>query len=199
MTDNRSRQVRAVLRTAALWGAAWTVAGGAIVFALALFDSPSAAGSPVQRLGAAIVSAMAWGVRFGIAGVVIGAAFAGLIRFGYRGRQLADINPVRFTLLGAVIGGVGVPLYLQMMNVLSGGGPIAWNLVTDDAMWAAPFGAVVAAGTILLARRGGARQVSSVGTQVSKVELEPGGMTALDAPQLQHEAGSRVTNAAQDA
>lgn len=156
MTDTRSRQLRAVLRTAALWGAAWTVAGGTIVFALALFDLPNGAGSLVQRLGTAIVSAMAWGVRFGIAGLVIGAAFAGLIRFGYRGRRLADIHPARFTLLGAVIGGVGVPLYLQMMNVLSGGGPIAWSLVTDDAMWAAPFGAVVAAGTILLARRGAA-------------------------------------------
>ena len=55
--------------------------------------------------------------------------------------------------LGAVVGGVGVPLFLQSMNVLTGDGPIAWGLVTDDAIWAMLFGGVAAAGSILLARR----------------------------------------------
>jgi hypothetical protein len=84
---------------------------------------------------------------------VIGSIFSSVIRLGYRGRRLADINPVRFGVLGAVVGGVGVPLYLQATNVLSGDGPIAWGLVTDDAVWASVFGAAVAAGSILLARR----------------------------------------------
>ena len=60
---------------------------------------------------------------------------------------------MRFAILGAVIGGAGVPLFLQTMNVLSGDGLIAWHLVLDDAVWAAPFGAAAAAASILLARR----------------------------------------------
>ena len=84
---------------------------------------------------------------------MIGAVFSSVIRLGYHGRRLADINPVRFGLLGAAVGGVGVPLYLQAMNVLTGGHLIAWGLVTDDAVWATVFGAAVAAGSIMLARR----------------------------------------------
>lgn len=153
MADNRFRHLRAVLRNAVMWGAAWAVAGGAIVAVLSLFDPDPGIESLVERLGMAILAGISWGVRFGIAGAVIGTAFAGVIRFGYQGRRLADINPVRFTLLGAVVGGVGVPLFLQLMNVLTGGELIAWGLVSDDAVWATVFGAVVAAGSILLARR----------------------------------------------
>lgn len=153
MTDNRFRHLRAVLRNAVTWGAAWAAAGGALVTAISLFDPSPGIESLVERLGMAIVSGIAWGVRFGIAGAVIGTVFSSVIRFGYRGRRLADINPVRFAMLGAVVGGVGVPLYLQTMNVLSGDGPVAWGLVSDDALWATVFGAAAAAGSILLARR----------------------------------------------
>ena len=153
MTENRFPRLRAVLRTALTWGAAWAVAGGALVAAVSLFDPNPAIESLPERVGLALLGGMAWGVRFGIAGAVIGTAFASVIRLRYRGRRLADISPLRFGLLGAVVGGVGVPLYLQSMNVLFGDGPIAWRLVTDDARWATVFGGVVAAGSILLARR----------------------------------------------
>ncbi len=153
MMDDRFRHLRAVLRNAVTWGAAWAVVGGALITALRLVDPAPGVESLVERLGMAIVSGMAWGIRFGIAGAVIGTVFSGVIRLSYRGRRLADINPVRFALLGAVVGGVGVPLFLQMMNVLSGDGLVAWGLVLDDARWATVFGAAVAAGTILLARR----------------------------------------------
>lgn len=69
----------------------------------------------------------------GTAGAVVGTVLSVVIRLGYRGRRLGDIDPLRFGMLGAVVGGVGVPLYLQTMNVL--------------------FGAAAAAGSILLARR----------------------------------------------
>lgn len=153
MTDDRFRHLRAILRSAAIWGAAWAVAGGALVTAVSLFDPSPGIESLIERIGLAILTGAAWSVRFGLAGAVIGSIFSSVIRLGYRGRRLADINPVRFGMLGAVVGGVGVPLYLQAMNVLSGDGPIAWGLVTDDAVWATVFGAAVAAGSILLARR----------------------------------------------
>ena len=169
MTEDRSRTLRAILRTAMVWSVAWALAGGAIVAAVIVLNPGPGVGSLAGRLGTALVTGLGWGVRFGIAGAVIGTVFSSVIRLGYRGRRLADINPVRFGLLGAVVGGVGVPLYLQAMNVLTGGHAIAWNLVTDDAVWATVFGAVVAAGSIMLARRADAL---SRGTHPE--ELEPG-------------------------
>lgn len=153
MNEDRSRHIRALLRNAILWAAAWGIAGGAIVTALSLFRPDPAAGSLIGRLGLSLLSGIGWGVRFAIAGAVIGTVFSTVIRLGYRGRRLRDINPVGFTLLGAVIGGAGVPLFLQMMNVLTGGGAIAWGLVLDDAGWATVFGGAAAAGSLLLARR----------------------------------------------
>jgi len=153
MTEEKSRTLRAVLRNAVTWAAAWAAAGGAIVAVLTLFSPGPGVESLIERVGVSILAGIGWGFRFGIAGAVIGTVFASLIRLGYRGRRLADINPARFALLGAVVGGVGVPLFLQMMNVLSGDGPIAWGLVTDDAVWASVFGAAAAAGSIMLARR----------------------------------------------
>ena len=153
MSESRNKRWRAVLRTALTWGAAWAVAGGALIGLITLFDPTPEIDSIPGRLGIAVLTGGMWGVRFGLIGAVMGTVFSTVIRIGYRGRRLADISPVRFGLLGAVVGGVGVPLFLQMMNVLSGGGPIAWGLVTDDGLWASVFGGAAAAGSILLARR----------------------------------------------
>jgi MFS family permease len=120
---------------------------------LGLFDPDPGIESLPERVGLAVFAGVAWGVRFGIAGAVIGTIFSAAVRLTYMGRRLSDIHPARFTLLGAIVGGVGVPLYLQTMNVLTGGQPIPWGLVTDDALWASVFGAAAAGGSILLARR----------------------------------------------
>ena len=125
MTEDKSRTLRAILRTAALWSAAWALAGGGIMATLTLINPGPGVESLVERLGVAVFAGISWGVRFGLAGAVIGAAFSTVIRLGYKGRRLADIDPVRFGLLGAVVGGVGVPFYLQAMNVLTGGHLIA--------------------------------------------------------------------------
>ncbi len=167
MTDSKFRNLRAILRNAVIWGVAWALAGGALVTAVSLFDPNPGIESLAERVGMAVFAGVAWSVRFGLAGAVIGTVFSSVVRFGYRGRRLADINPVRFGLLGAVVGGVGVPLYLQAMNVLSGDGPVAWGLVTDDAVWATVFGAAAAAGSILLARRADAL---SRGSQPDQLE-----------------------------
>ena len=168
MSDNK-RRWRAVLRTALTWGAAWGVAGGALIGAITLFDATPEVDSIAGRLGIAVLGGMMWGVRFGIIGAAMGAVFSSVIRFGYRGRRLADISPGRFAVLGAVVGGVGVPLFLQTMNVLSGDGPIAWGLVTDDGLWASVFGAAAAAGSILLARRADALERGSSSDQLEQV------------------------------
>lgn len=179
MLENRSRRLRAVLRNAVTWGAAWAAAGGALVAGVSLFDPALAAESLPARIGLSLLGGAMWGVRFGIIGAVIGAAFAAVVRAGYRGRRLADISPVKFGLLGAVVGGVGVPLWLQTMNVLTGGAPIAWGLVTDDAVWSTLFGGAAAAGSILLARR--AERLSS-GARATELEGadEPAALPAAE-------------------
>lgn len=152
MSSSLIRDLWAIGRNALTWAVAWGLAGGAIAAGFGFFD-PGVGVGFFERIGGAVLIGGMWGVRFAIAGGVIGTLFAGAIRFGYRGRRLADISPIRFALLGAVVGAVGVPLFFQAMNILSGTGPIAWHLVTDDAVWASVFGATVAGGTILLARR----------------------------------------------
>ena len=151
--SDRNRRWRAVLRTAGTWGAAWAVAGGALIAGITLFNPTLGIDSIPGRFGIAVLAGMMWGVRFGLIGAVMGTVFSSVVRLGYCGRRLAEISPVRFGLLGALVGGVGVPLFLQTMNVLSGDGPIAWSLVTDDGIWASLFGGAAAAGSILLARR----------------------------------------------
>ena len=178
MTETRSRQLRAVVRTALTWGAAWAAAGGAIVGFLALFQADPSIESLPERVGMAVFAGIGWGVRFGIAGAVIGAVFSTAVRFAFFGRRLRDIHPGRFALLGGIVGGVGVPLYLQLMNVLSGGSPIAWGLVSDDAVWASVFGAVAAGGSILLARRADSL---APGVEASTLE-EPIDLDHLPAP-----------------
>ena len=153
MSDKNTRPWRAVLRSALTWGAAWALAGGTLIGLLTLFDPTPEIDSIPGRFGIAVLAGAMWGVRFGMIGTVMGTVFSSVIRLGYRGKRLADINPVKFGLLGAVVGGVGVPLFLQTMNVLSGDGPIAWGLVMDDGLWASIFGGAAASGSILLARR----------------------------------------------
>jgi hypothetical protein len=152
------------------WGAAWGAAAAAIVAVIALFDASPGIESLPERLGLALLSGVAWGVRFGVIGAAIGTVFAIVVRLSYRGRRLADIDPVRFALLGALVGGAGVPLFLQAMNVLSGDGPLAWGVVGDDAGWAAVFGAVAAAGSILLARRADAMPQEPGPERIARVD-----------------------------
>lgn len=153
MTESPRFPLRAILRNAITWAAAWGVAGGAISGVIAFIVPGKGVESLAERVGMSLFATVSWGTRFALAGAVIGTVFATVVRLGYRGQKLANINPVRFGLLGAVVGGVGVPLFLQTMNVLSDGHTIAWNLVTDDAVWASVFGAAVAAGSIFMARR----------------------------------------------
>jgi MFS family permease len=186
MTDQRSIRLRAVLRTALTWGVAWGLAGGAIFTILSLFNPDPGIDSLVERVGLAIMAGVSWGFRFGLAGAVIGTVFSSVIRMSYHGRRLADINPVRFALLGAVVGGVGVPLYLQAMNVLTGGHLIAWGLVTDDAVWASVFGATAAAGSIWLARRADARQHGPSPDRLRRQD-DPDGLPAARQQELSRE------------
>jgi hypothetical protein len=90
--------------------------------------------------------------RLGVVGVFAGAAFAGAMSVLYRGRHLSEINAVRFGIGGGLISGLFIPPFFQLLNILSGTGPIPWRLLLDDVPWVTVFGAVAAAGSLKLAQ-----------------------------------------------
>jgi hypothetical protein len=143
--DNISRRLRGAIGNAVVWGAGWTAA------ALAVFAVLKVAGilpESVIWLDSLLVAA-----RFGVMGGIAGAAISPLISFLYRGRRLSDIRAVRFGIGGGIAAGLFVPAFLQAMNLLSGGPMVPMELVMDDGLMAALFGAVVAGGSLKLAQR----------------------------------------------
>lgn len=145
MFAEKFRRLRGVIGNAVLWGAAWTVLGFGAVTALT----------------GSLLSGVAFAPRFGIIGVITGAAFSSLVPLVYRGRRLSEISPVRFGIAGGIVAGVFVPLFLQAMNVVSGGA-IPWALVLDDAPIAAVLGGLAAGGSLALAQR--VRTLAAAGT-----------------------------------
>jgi hypothetical protein len=127
----------------------------------------------VLRLVGIIPERVSWiqglglAARFGIVGFVAGAAFSSVVRMVYHGRRLSDINWIRFGIAGGIVAGVFVPLFLQMMNLLSGDGLVPWRLVLDDGIWAAVFGGVAAGGSLRLAQRA---DVGASPDQLGRVE-----------------------------
>ena len=106
------------------------------------------------------IGAFGLAARFGIVGFVSGGAFSVAIGVLYRGERLAQISAVRFGLLGGLITGIFVPLFLQTMNIVSGDGMVPWNLVTDDGLITAVFGGAAAGISLKLA------QLAKAGTTV---------------------------------
>jgi hypothetical protein len=148
--DGTSRRLRGAIGNALLWGAGFAAFGAATLVALRLTGIVHGRLSWLGLLGMA--------VRFGFWGVVAGGAFATVVRLVYRGRRVSNIGWVRFGIIGGLVTGAFVPLFMQLMNVLSGDGMVAWGLVLDDAVWATVFGAVAAGGSMRLAQRARAHE-----------------------------------------
>ncbi|HLL81652.1 MAG TPA: hypothetical protein VK420_03335, partial [Longimicrobium sp.] len=92
-------------------------------------------------------------VKLGVMGGIVGGAFSLAIGTLYRGRRLSEMSALRFGLGGGIMAGLFVPLFLQTTSLLSGGGPVPMELIFDDAILAALFGAVAAGGSLRLAQR----------------------------------------------
>ncbi len=156
MSSDTFRGLKAVLKNAFLWGATLGVVGGGLVGLYALIFAGPGVESLPERIGEALFAAAAMGLRFAVGGAIIGTLFATALRLAYRGRALANLRIGRSALLGALVGGVGIPLVYQFLNILSGDGPVLWKYLFDDIPWAATAGALGAAGTIWMARRAAA-------------------------------------------
>ncbi len=134
-----------IAKTGLLWGLGWTIL--------------ASAGLAVLWLAGAVPPRATWQdalfllARFALWGAVTGLAFAGVAGLLDRIRRPSEISRVRFALLGAVGTAVFVPGTMQLLNVLSGDGPVPMRFVLDDAAWAFFFGGIAAWASLEVARR----------------------------------------------
>ncbi len=144
-TENLFKRLRAAAGTAVVWGAGWAALGFAAFAALKVTGNLSDSALWIDSI---LVAA-----RFGFMGGIVGGAFSAFIGLLYRGRRLSQIRPARFGIGGGIMAGLFVPVFLQTMNLLSGGGLVPMQYVLDDGLMAAVFGAVAAGGSLMLAQR----------------------------------------------
>ena len=176
MSREPFRSLKAVLKTALTWGVGLGALSATLITAYAfVFAAPGVESLP-ERVGEALFAGVALGVRFAVAGAIMGTLFATLVRFGFRGKRVAELHPGKFALIGALVGGAGIPLIYQLLNIL-GGGAIPWSLLLDDIPWAATVGAVGAAGTIWMAKRAAALPAEREAEQLE----EPDGLAETSA------------------
>lgn len=145
MASEWKRRLRGAFGSAIIWGAACATAflsGWLIV---------RAAGGLPSSLG--VLDGVGMAIRVGIMGGFAGGVVATFIGFVYRGRRLASIDWRRFGLVGGLATAVFIPTFMQAMNLLSGGGMVAWNLIDGDTLFMGVCGGIIAAGTMKLAQR----------------------------------------------
>lgn len=142
--ENRPNRLRAAFNNAVVWGIGWGALGTTWAFIRRVGDNIPFPNSLLDAIG--------MGIRIGIVGGIVGAAFAVFISSAYRGKRLSEINWVRFGIRGMILAGLFVPTFLETMSVLSGDGFVPLNLITDDIVFSALFGGITAAGTMKLAQ-----------------------------------------------
>jgi len=144
LPEKSFRRLRGAIRNALVWGVCWSA-----------LSIPMYA---ILRIIGMVSDTMAWlniiplAVRFGVVGTIAGAAFSVAISVFYRGRQLSQISWVRFGIAAGVVTALFIPVFLQTMNVLSGGGLAPWGDILDDVPTTGLFGAIAAASSLRLAQ-----------------------------------------------
>src|SRR3954469_8348298 len=160
-TDERFRRIRGVFGNAVVFAVGWTV--GAFTLWLVLRQARI-----VPHLS--ILSGVGIAVRFGVMGFITGAIFPGVMILAYRGRRLSEIGWVRFGIVGGIVTGLFVPTFMEVMNVLSGGGGVPMRLIRLDIVLAAGLGAVMAAFSLKLAQYVSARFPDTFQSHVDRME-----------------------------
>jgi hypothetical protein len=184
--ENKGRRRRAVFKNAVMWGVTWGALGSAVATVFRLNDK--------IPFGHAVMDGIGMGVRIGVVGALAGAAFSAFISVAYRGKRLAEISWARFGIGGAILAGLFVPTWLETASILTGGGLVPLNLVTDDIIFSTVFGGITAAGTMILAQRHEAKNPVTVDELLERMEnqsLGPGEAAAHAARERQRSAEAR--------
>lgn len=125
-----------------VWGVTFAAAGFVTVGLVFLF------GGTVNE---PLLNALFVSVRFAFWGVLFGLLFTGAAAL--LGPRLRQPHPVAVCAVAGVSAGILAPLIMQSLSIVSGDGPVAWADVTDDVLWAVPFGALAAYVSLRLAAR----------------------------------------------
>lgn len=165
-----ARRFRGLVRTALLWGAGWGAAAVVVMSAMRLVGEIPADIGLLDIVGLA--------VRVAVWGGIVGTLFSASTALAFRGRRVTDLRVTRFALLGAVVGGVGIPALLTLFNWIGGEPRVPWALLQDDALLGTVFGGVLAGGSLWLAQRAARRDgdgAAVLGTDASPDALGMGG------------------------
>lgn len=186
MSDQRKpSRIRAVFRNALTWGVIWGGLGSAVATVFRLADNIT----PLL----AVLDGIGMGVRIGVVGALAGGAFAAFMGLAYRGKRLSEISAARFGIGGAVLAGAFVPAWMQTMSLLTGGGFVPLNLITDDIVLSTVFGGITAAGTMILAQRDEAKNPVTMQEIVERMEspsLGEGSAATFQSAQRSHSTES---------
>jgi len=153
MSDDPFRTIKAVFKTALAWGFVLGVIASPLIALWVFFVPGPGDHTLLERIGNALYAGVGMGARFAIAGAFLGTLFAATLRLSFRGKRVSDLRPGKSALIGGVVSAVVMPLFYQFLNILSGDGPVAWNLLYDDIPFFAIAGAAGAGLTVWIARR----------------------------------------------
>jgi len=184
--DSKGRRRRGIFRNAVTWGITWGALGTVIASLMRLSDK--------IPFGHALLDGLGMGIRIGVVGAITGAAFSTFISVAYRGKRLAEISAARFGIGATILAGLFVPTALETMSLLTGGGFVPLNLVTDDLVFSAVFGGITAAGTMILAKRDEAKNPTTVEELLGRMErqsLGEGGVPGYTSKERSHSEEQR--------
>lgn len=134
------RRVRGLLGTGLTWATMWAALGAlaGIVVAIVAPEQLGAGETPLR---------MAW--ILGVAGFVSGSAFAVMLSQLERGHSVRDVSLVRVAIWGA-LGAAVIPLFSQVADSM--------------VILTCPLGAVLASGSVAIARHGEPRALAAPAT-----------------------------------
>ena len=183
--ESKFYRLRAAVRNSAVWGVAWGAIGTVVATGMRLADK--------IPFGHAVLDGLGMGIRIGIMGGIVGAAFFAFIGLAYRGKRLSEISWARFGTGAAILGGLFVPAFLQTMNLLTDGRIVPWHLVTDDMLFSAIFAGITAAGTMFIAQRDEAAHPVTVEELLERMERDA--LASAQAAEYQKPERSRSRSA----
>ncbi len=136
------RKLRGIVGVGLTWGLIWAALGAllGIVYGVLSPQDVDPGESPVD------IARM-----LGIAGFISGAGFALMLALLERGRTLRDVSRSRVALWG-VVGGAIIPLLTSVDD--------------SQVFWTCPVGALLAAGTVAVARRAEHRHIGGADVEL---------------------------------